>query len=176
MKETNQMSLDNKSLMRAGGIGAGVMVVVSILSAISALLFPPLAIICCCLVIVLYAGVGAGYGYFTIQEGNPSDPGQFALGGAIAAAAASVVAGIVGAVVQAILSALNIGATAATAAQLEAFDLPPEAAAAFGMSAGFSIASAIMSICIGFFIAAVLGAIGGAIYGATQQNKTPTAV
>jgi ABC-type Fe3+ transport system permease subunit len=169
------MSLDNKSLMRAGGIGAGVLVVVSILSAVTALFFPLLVFICCCLVIILYAGIGAGYGYFSIQNGNPSDPGQFALGGAIAAAAASIVAGIVGAIVQAIMAALNLGA-AATAAQLEAFDLPPEATAAFGMSAGFSIAEAFVSICLGFFIAAALGAIGGAIYGATQQNKAPTAV
>ena len=166
------MNLDTKSLMRAGGIGAGVVVVLSLLGII-----PLVGVVCCCLVFLAYGGIGAGYGYFTMQEGNPSDPGQFAIGGAIAAAAASVIAGIVNAIVQLILTTLGIGiGSAAALSQLEGLDLPPEVASQFAASAGFSLMGAIVGICVGFFIAAALGAIGGAIYGSTQQNRAPSAV
>jgi hypothetical protein len=166
------MNLDTQSLLKAGGIGAGVVVVLNLLGII-----PLVGVVCCCLVIVAYAGIGAGYGYFTMQEGNAADAGQFAIGGAIAAAAASVVAGIVNAIVQLILSTLGVGAsTAAALSQLEGMDLPPEVASQLAGAAGFTIMGAIVGICIGFFIAAALGAIGGAIYGSTQKDKAPAAV
>jgi hypothetical protein len=162
------MNLDTNSLLKAGGIGVAAVVVLNLLA-----LIPFVGVVCCCLAILAYGGIGAGYGYFTMQEGNTADPGQFALGGAVTAAAASIVAGIINAIVQLILTTLGISSAAALS-QFEG-QLPPEVASQLAGAAGFTVVGAITGICIGFFVAAALGAIGGAIYGSTQQNKTPAA-
>lgn len=161
------MNLDNNALWKATGIGAVIVLVLSLLNQI-----PYVGFIFCCILWIAYAGVGAMYGVFARRNGSLVTAGSAALGGGIAAALSGIVQGIIGAIVS--LFFVSSDAVAQSLAQLEAqgFDVPPEFYEMY-TGAGFGVASAVIGICFAFFIAAVMGAIGGAIYGATQRPSTP---
>lgn len=158
------MSLDSNALLKSAGIGAGAMFVLALLAQV-----PLVGLVCCCLIFLGYAGVGAGYGYFVKQNEGEINPGSFALGGAIAAAIAGIVQGVISGIAALII---GTGSTAASLAQLEAqgIDIPPEMYDLYA-GAGAGAVGALTSICCAFIIAAVLGAIGGAIYGAVVKDK-----
>lgn len=164
------MGLNTNALLKAAGIGAAAMVVLTLLTFI-----PLLGIVCCCLLYLGYAGVGALYGHFAKQNAALTGAGSAALGGAVAAAIAGLVYGIVNGAIFLVISAT--GGMVSYLQQLEGlgFDVPPEVAQLYAGTGGGLLVAA-LSICWGIVIGAVLGAIGGAIYGATQKGSTAPAV
>lgn len=163
------MSLDTNALLKAGGIGAAALLVLTLLAQI-----PAVGIVCCCLAYLAYVAIGAGYGFFAVKNGRMVNVGAFALGGAISAAVAGIVQGIVGGILSLILTTPAQMAQALDQLRSMGYDIPPEVAQ-FYTTAGAGVASIFVGICCAFIIAAVLGAIGGAIYAAANQNRTPTA-
>lgn len=161
------MKLDNNALLKAAGIGAGAMVVLSLLSQI-----PIVGLACCCLVWLGYAGVGALYGYFARQNGMMIEAGPIALGGAIAAAIAGVAQGLVSGIISLIFTTGDAMAQALTQLEASGIDVPPEMASMY-TGATFGIFALFMGLCFSIVIGAVLGAVGGAIYGATQRDTLP---
>lgn len=162
------MSLDNNALLKAVGVGVGIGFLFAIFRNI-----PIVGIVCCCIGWLVYAALGAVYGYFSEQNGNPPNAGAFALGGAISGAVAGLIWGIVYGVAQMILDALGLGASAEDVlAMFDAagIDIPPELAAQ-AVGTGTSIFGLFVNICIGLVFYAVLAAIGGAIYGAIRANR-----
>lgn len=162
------MRLDNSALLRATGIGAAVVLVLTLLSQI-----PLLGLVFCCILWLSYVGIGALYGVFARRGGAMLSAGPLALGGAIAAGLAGIVQGIISSIVSMLFT--SEAAMADALAQLEAqgLEVPPEMLEMY-TGTGFGIASALFAICFSFFIAAIMGAIGGAIYGATRgAGATP---
>ena len=162
------MSLDTNALLKAAGIGAAALLVLSLLAQI-----PLLGVVCCCIAYLAFIAVGAGYGFFARKNGGMLTVGGSALGGAIAGAIAGVVQGLIGG-----LAALIFAAPATMAQTLDqlrsmGYDVPPEVAQLYS-TAGVGVIGIFASICWGFFIAAILGAIGGAIYAVATQNQPPT--
>lgn len=164
------MNLNQGALLKAAGIGAGVAVVNSIaasLVSLAALSSPEMAaigvigLLCCCIAILVYAGAGAAYGYFTEQDGQPVDIGGFALGGAIASAIAGVVAGLIGGILNLVL---NVGGMMS----MSQFSGDEAAIAGAGGVIGLFI-----GLCFAIVIGGILGAIGGAVYGLIRQNQSP---
>lgn len=162
------MNLDNNALLKSAGIGAGVALVLSLLT-----LIPLVGIACCCLIWVAYVGTGGLYGVFARQNGASIEPGPMALGGAIAAAVAGIVRGIVGGIVSLVGVASGSAMQAMQQLSDAGIDVPPEVYQMYAGGAGIGILAALMQICFGIFLGAVLGAIGGAIYGATQRSSAP---
>jgi hypothetical protein len=174
-------SLNTSALMKAAGIGAGVLLLLTLvtqamsfasiymtyanptgdLSTVSPL---SLVVTCCgCIVYLLYGGVGALYAHFAAQDGQ-SDVGMAALGGALAAAIDGLVIGIVGAILGIVSSAVVM--------PMMMPDLDPESAALMaGVGLMGGIIGSIIGICMSLGIGAVLGAIGGAIYAAVAGNR-----
>jgi hypothetical protein len=163
------MSLDTNALLKAGGIGAAALLVLTLLAQI-----PAVGIVCCCLAYLAYVAIGAGYGFFAVKNSGMVNVGAFALGGAISAAVAGIVQGIVGGILSLILGSSAAALQAIEQLRSAGYDVPPEVAQ-FYTTAGAGVASIFIGICCAFIIAAVLGAIGGAIYAAANQSRTPTA-
>ena len=161
------MQLDNSALLKATGVGAAVVLVLTLLSQI-----PLLGLVFCCVLWLGYVGIGALYGVFARRGGAMFSAGPLALGGAIAAGLSGIVQGIISSIIS--LAFTSEAAVAEALAQLEAqgMEVPPEMLELY-TGTGFGIASALFAICFSFFIAAILGAIGGAIYGATQRSAAP---
>lgn len=163
-------NLNSSALLKAAGIGAGAVLVLSLLSQI-----PVVGIACCCVLYLGYAGIGALYGVFVRQDGMAVEPGPLALGGAIAAAVAGVIQGLVGGIISFI--GLSSGNTIAQMQQIYdqmGVDVPPEIYQMYS-GAGMGVAAVAIGLCFSIIIGAILGAIGGAIYGATQRNSAPPA-
>jgi len=159
-------NLDNNALVKSAGIGAGVILVLTLLQQI-----PLVGIACCCLALIGLGGVGALYGYFAKQNGAAADAGSFALGGAIAATVAGLVRGIIGAIVTAIFGTAVLADTFAQL-QSQGVDVPPELIGT-GVGGGAMAVGVISGICLSIVIGAALGAIGGAIYASTAKDKAP---
>ncbi len=162
------MKLDTSALLKAGGIGAAAMLVLTLMS-----LIPIVGFVCCCLLYLGFAGVGVLYGVFAKQSGSPLGAGPGALGGAVSAAIAGLVQGIVSGVATLIMAGAGMMANYLSQVETMGYDIPPELYDFYASSA-FGIIAALFSICWGVIIGAILGAVGGAIYGATQQSSTPT--
>lgn len=163
------MSLDTNALLKAAGIGAAALLVLTLLAQI-----PLVGIVCCCLAYLAFAAIGAGYGFFVRKNGGVVTVGGGALGGAIAGAIAGVVQGLISGIASLILTTPAAMAQALDQLRSMGYDVPPEVAQ-FYTTAGAGVASIFIGICWGFIVAAILGAIGGAIYAATTQNQPPTA-
>jgi hypothetical protein len=161
------MKLDTNALLKAGGIGAGAMLVLSLLARV-----PFVGIVCCCLVYLGYAAIGVGYGYFAKQNGTPISAGSVALGGAIAAGIGGVLAGLVNGIGSYIL--FSSGGMVAMLGQLQqaGLTIPPETYQMY-QQPFMGPLIAVMGFCFAIVIGAVIGAIGGAIYGGTQGNAGP---
>ena len=173
------MSLDTNALLKSAGIGAGVLVVLAIISGVASLAVGPaadpsimgavgiLSMVCCCVGLLLYAAVGVGYAWFAQKNETPLEPGPMALGGGLAA----LIAGVVQGVVNSIFSLITGSAGMADAmAQFQGADLPPEFAAAAG---GGAIVGVCIGLCVVIVLSAGLGAAGGAIYAAAAKPKEP---
>lgn len=146
------MNINTGSVVKAGGIAAGVGLVLAILGGIPFLncLFVPLL---CIGAVVLPIGAGMGYGYFTPGREEMS---QSALGGALAGAFGGLAYGI-GSGIMGLIT--NAGA----AAFLEDADI--------AVSAGGGIMGLLLSTCLSVVAGLVLGAIGGLLWPAFQRNK-----
>ncbi len=167
------MNFNQTALIRAIAIGAGVGAVAAILRNI-----PLVGIACCCLGWVLYLAVGAAYGYFDQQQGNPSNTGTYALGGAISGAVAGLVWGIVSGLVGLLLGLLGVTAQATAQAfqQLEqaGVDMPPGILEQMAFTTGGGVIGIFTSACWGLVFYAILGAVGGLLYALIRGNQTPT--
>lgn len=161
------MRLDTNALWKATGVGAAVVLVLTLLSQI-----PFVGLLFCCVLWLSYVGIGALYGVFARRNGTPISAGPAALGGAIAAALAGIVQGIISALVTTVFTSTEALTEALNQLEGQGFEVPPEFYDVY-TTPGFAIATALMSICFAFFIAAIMGAIGGAIYGATQRTEPP---
>lgn len=164
------MGLNTNALLKAGGIGAAAMLVLTLLTFI-----PFVGVVCCCLLYLGYAGIGVLYGYFAKQNTSLTSAGSAALGGAVAAAIAGLVYGIVNGAAYLIMSASGMLTDYLRSIEELGFTVPPEVYQLYsGVGGGILVAA--FSLCWGILIGAVLGAIGGAIYGATQQGSAAPAV
>jgi hypothetical protein len=166
------MKLNNKALLNSGGIGAVVLILLSLCSgvvgflplagpdagAIAVSLAPGLIVLSCC-GWILYIAIGFAYVYFAAQAG-PVQVADGAIGGAIATAIAGILAGL--------LSACLVIATpfAISASNGSNIDVAAIMAASVGGAAG--------AVCGGLFIGGILGAIGGLV-GALTVGKPKTA-
>lgn len=166
------MKLNQGALLKSGGIGAVIYILVQICQGSAA--FAPLlgpagagligaasivAIVACLCGGIVALGIGFGYVYFAAQEG-PVQMADGAIGGALATGIAGLLGGLAGACV-------GLAAPIAISAQAGA---SPDVAAALGAGIG----GAIGAICGGLIGGAIVGAIGGVI-GAATVGKPKTA-
>ncbi len=157
------MNLNNRALMKAVGVGAGLGVLVAIGNSI-----PFVNILCLCIGWLFFIAAGAAYGYFDQQDGGPADMQSWAIGGAISGAAAGLVWGVVFGIASAIITAIS-GAPPETLSQLEQAGLPPELAPLIG-----GVGAIFICGCLGLIIDAIFGALGGVIYTLIRRNQAPT--
>ncbi|MEM7336408.1 MAG: hypothetical protein AAF490_30295 [Chloroflexota bacterium] len=138
-------NIDMNSVVKAGGIAAGVSIVLNILGLIPFIgVF--FGILTLCFGIFIPIGGGMLYGYFAEGE---EDTQTAAIGGALAGGTAGVISAIVGAVIAGIAGTFTGGIEEGLAA---------------GVGGGI-----FGTICLGI-AGFVLGAIGGAIWPMIQSN------
>jgi hypothetical protein len=156
----------NRPWLRAGLIGAGILVVVNLLSLI------PIIATCSWLIeLAALAGVGALAAYYIPprREGGPA-AGQGALAG--------LVAGVIAGIVATILAPVSFATSGGTAAVLNS--LPPETVQQLSQS-GFDLATVVnagtvatmTALCClpgGLIVGAILGALGGLVYAAVKPE------
>ena len=121
-----------------------------------------LSLLLSCVGVVLYLIVGAFYGKFADQNGDPLDAGHYALGGGLAGGLVGLLSGIISAV-------MSIGQLPAIMAAMER---------AKGVSAGSMQAAVGVGIAIGVVfslgIGGVLAGIGAALYAGLSRRNVPT--
>lgn len=146
------MKINTGSVVKAGGIAAGIGVVLAILGAIpflNCLVFPLL----CLGAVLLPIGAGMGYGYFTPGREEMT---QSATGGALAGGFGGFVYGLVNGIVSMITGA-------GAAAMLDEFDV--------AAGAGTDIVGLLGGVCLSVVFGLVLGAIGGVLWPVFQREK-----
>jgi hypothetical protein len=150
--------------LKAGLIGAAVLVVLDLLS-----LIPCVGFITCILMLVVYLGIGVLAAYWIPPVRMA---GQAAGQGALAAALAALVGGVVNTIISTIQlavtdrSAILSQLPAESIEQLRQAGIDPTALVGPGAGAGIG------SLCCitGLIFAAILGAIGGAIFAAVKSD------
>ena len=150
--------------LKAGLVGAAIVVVLNILGAI-----PCVGLVTCCLGLVVYAGVGALAAHWLPPV---REPGSAAAQGALAALLASLAGGIVLTLVLVVQMAVSGGAQLLSQLPPEMLQQMYDAGVDPGMFAG-PVGGAISgSFCCmgGLILAAVLGGIGGAIYAGVKPE------
>jgi hypothetical protein len=162
--------MDMQAVLKAGGIGAAILVVFSLLG-----LIPCVGCITFFLTLIAYVGIGVLAAYWMAP---PRTGSGGAVNGAVAAGVAALAAGLVGMVINAIY--FSITGSAQLAQGLS--DLPPEQLAALSEmgidpsilagGAGMAGVLGIGAACcmIGLLIAAVLGAAGGGYWGSSHPH------
>lgn len=158
--------MDTQAILKAGGVGAGVLIVLNLLS-----LIPCVACITLILSLLTYVGVGV---LAALWMPPPRDGASGAKNGAVAALLAGIVSGLVNMVLAGIQFSIN-----GTSQLTEAINnLPPEQAQALA-DAGISPAAlgigAVLGIgfgccLLGIVIAAGLGAAGGYFWGNSHPS------
>jgi hypothetical protein len=156
----------NRPWLRAGLIGAGVLVVISLLS-----LIPIVGLCSWLLQLAALAGAGALAAYYIPprREGGPA-AGQGALAG--------LIAGVIAGIVSTILAPVSFATSGGTAAVINS--LPPETLQQLSQS-GFDLASVVnagtvatvTALCClpgGLIVGALLGALGGLVYAAVKPE------
>ena len=146
------MNINTGSVIKAGGIAAGVGLVLAILSGIpflNCLVIPLL----CIGAALLPIGAGMGYGYFTPGREEMS---QSALGGALAGAFGGLAFGI-GTGIMALIT------DAGAAVFLQDADI--------AVNSGGNLGGVLVSSCLFVVAGLVLGAIGGLLWPAFQRDK-----
>lgn len=159
-------ALDTNALLKSAGIGAGVTLILAVITNAAGYVAPQLAIlsfVCCCIAYLFFALVGAGYALFAKQNGRPMEPGPMALGGAIAGLVSGVVMGIVNTVAT---LALGTQMIAQAMAQFQTADVPA------GMMQGSMAVGLVIGLCLVLVLSAGFGAAGGAIYAAVTKGQT----
>lgn len=156
----------NRPWLRAGLIGAGILLVLSLLS-----LVPLVSCIAPILQLLAFVGVGALAGsYLPPRRETGRAAGQGALAG--------LIAGLVGAVVSTILAPISLAASGGTAAMISQF--PPETLQqleqagldpAMFLNTGTVVgATALCCLPTGLIVGALLGALGGLIYASVRPE------
>ena len=159
--------MTGKAGLKAGLIGAGIILVVTLLSQI-----PFLNCICCGLTWLVYAGIGALAGYFLTP---PRTAGTGAGAGAIAGLVSGAAGGLIWAIIMAIQTAIGGAQNIMSAIdpqvmrQLAELGVDPEMFAIFSGVGGVVIAGG-MCCLTGLAIGAGMGAIGGAIFAAAKPE------
>lgn len=179
-------SLNTHAMMKAAGIGAGVIFIIVLLNQVvgaatmmnyysnpssdTSLLLgvSGLAICFSCASYLFFGAVGAMYGWFDQRDEGTVEIGMTALGGAITAAITGIFYGIVGMIFNMIAALF-----------LYPMLMPDQDAASAIFAGGFSLVTSLVSglgwTCAAVLIGALLGAIGGAVYAAVAGNRAPNA-
>ena len=156
----------NRPWLRAGLIGAGILIVLSLLS-----LVPLVSCIAPILQLIAFAGIGAlAASYIPPRRETGRGAGQGALAG--------LIAGLVGALVSTILAPVSLSASGGTAAIIN--QLPPESLQQLqqaGIDPGMFInsgtvagATALCCLPTGLIVGALLGALGGLIFASAKPE------
>ncbi|MEW5958946.1 MAG: hypothetical protein AB1801_14535 [Chloroflexota bacterium] len=157
--------MDMQAVLKAGGVGAAVLVVLTLLGYI-----PCVGCITFILTLVAYVGIGVLAAYWMAPPRTTS-------GGATNGAMAAVVAGLVSGLVNLVISGIYFAITGSSQMMQALADLPPEQLAALTeagidpslLAGGAGIAGVLglSAVCcgLGLVIAAALGAAGGAYWG-----------
>ena len=156
-----------KAGLKAGLIGAAVMLVMTLLSRI-----PGIGCVCCGLNLLVYAAIGALAGFFLTP---PRTAGTGAGAGAIAGLVSGAVSGMISAIVMAIQMA-RVGPGEIISyidpqqmQQLIELGIDPEMFAIFSGAGGVAIGGG-MCCLASLALGAGLGAIGGAIFAAVKSD------
>ena len=161
--------MTGKAGLKAGLIGAAVMLVMTLLSQI-----PGVGCVCCGLNLLVYAGIGALAGFFLIP---PRTAGTGAGAGAIAGLVSGVVSGVVSIIFMAI-QMVRVGSEGIASAidpemmrQLTELgvDIDSEMLAMFSGAGGVAIGGGLCCL-TSLALGAGLGAIGGAIFAAVKSD------
>ncbi|MBN1995101.1 MAG: hypothetical protein JW953_20575 [Anaerolineae bacterium] len=155
--------MDMQAVLKAGGLGAVVLIVLNLLG-----LIPCVGCITFILSLVVYVGIGVLAAMWMMP---PRTAGSGATNGAIAAVAAALVAGGVNTVIMAIYGLIT-GGSQLSQIPPEQMEVLVEAGIDPAMLAGpLGAAGAGVCCCTIFlFIGAVLGAAGGAFWGNSHPN------
>ena len=157
-----------QAVMKAGGIGAAVLIVLSLLGYI-----PCVGCITALLGLAAYVGIG-------IMAAKWMDPPRTASGGATNGAIAAVVAGLISGLVNMVISAIYFAITGT--GQFDLSSIPAEQLAMLSeagidpsiLAGGAGIAGVlgIGAVCctLGLVLAALLGAAGGGYWGSSHPN------
>lgn len=158
--------MDTQAVLKAGGVGAAVLIVLSILG-----LIPCVGCITLILGLLAYVGIGVLAARWMAP---PRDGSSGAKNGAAAAVLAGLISGVVNMVLQGIMFAIN-----GSSQMAEAFaNMPPEQLdalrqagidpSALGIGAVFGVGAA--CCLLGVLIAAALGAAGGYFWGNSHPS------
>jgi hypothetical protein len=162
--------MDMQAVLKAGGVGAAILVVLSLLG-----LIPCVGCITFFLTLIAYVGIGVLAAYWMV-------PPRTGSGGAVNGAVAAVVAALVGGLVGMILNSIYFALTGSAQLGQALADIPPEQLAALSeagidpsiLAGGAGIAGVlgIGAICclVGLLIASVLGAAGGGFWGSSHPH------
>jgi hypothetical protein len=162
--------MDMQAVLKAGGVGAAVLIVLTLLGYI-----PCVGCITFILSLVAYVGIGVLAAYWMAP---PRTAGSGAGAGAVATAIAALIAGIIGLIINGIYFAI----TGSSQFEQAFADLPPEQLqmmsemgidpTMFAGGAGIAGVLGIGVVCCGIwlFVAAGLGAAGGAYWGSSHPN------
>ena len=159
--------MTGKAGLKAGLIGAGIMLVLTLLSQI-----PGVGCVCCGLTWLVYAGIGALAGFFLTP---PRAAGTGAGAGAIAGLVSGAVGGIDWIIVLAIQMALTGPGEIASAIdpeqmrQLIELGIDPEMFTMFSGVGGVAIGGGLCCL-TGLAVGAGMGAVGGAIFAAVKPD------
>jgi hypothetical protein len=155
--------MDMQAVLKAGGIGAGVLILLNVLS-----LIPCVACITFILTLLVYIGVGI---LAALWMAPPRTAGSGASNGAMAAAVAALIGGLVNIVIMAIYSGVT-GASQLSQVSPDQLQILIDAGINPEMLVGPLAAAGVGTFCCitYLFIGAALGAIGGAIWGNTHPN------
>lgn len=158
--------MDTRAIVKAGGVGAGVLLVLNLLG-----LIPCVGCITLILTLLVYVGVGV---LAALWMKPPRDGASGAKHGAVAALAAGLISGLVNMVLAGIQFSIS-----GTSQMTEVINnLPPDQAAALAQ-AGISPAAlgvgAVLGLSagcclLGILIAAGLGALGGYFWGNSHPS------
>lgn len=161
--------MSGKAGLKAGLIGAGVILVLTLLNQIPV---PALSCVCCGVTLLVYAGIGALAGYFV-------PPPRSGGSGAGAGAIAGLVSGLVAAIIWSIVMVIGV-ATGGTGdilsqldpqmlRQLNELGLDPQMFAVFSGVGGVALAS---GMCCAFSLAwgAGIGALGGLVFSSIKRD------
>jgi hypothetical protein len=156
-----------KAGLKAGLIGAAILLVLTLLSQI-----PALGCVCCGVSLLAYAGIGVLAGFFLTP---PRNAGLGAGAGAIAGVISGAVAGLVEVIVSVIQLLITGPGQFAGAIppeqmeQLTELGMDPEMFALFTGTGGVALAGGLC--CLGSLaLGAALGAIGGTIFAAAKSD------
>ena len=160
--------MTGKAGVKAGLIGAAVLVVLALLNLIPVVF---LRLVCCVLILLAYVGIGVLAGSYLTP---PRNAGGGAGAGAIAGLIGGAAFGIASTIISAVQAAIGVAGAVIDPDLMRQFtelgvDIDPEILTLFAGAGGVVIGGSLC--CLGSLaIGAVLGAIGGAVFGAAKSD------